>query len=258
MKKIFTKTWFWILLGIAVLAFVFRKRIVALVNRLKNKDSNSTFLGSLTEPASKHKPAKPLKEIPKEKATLINSRTISRNLLKLKFLPDKGKVPEFELTDISVAPGEEYGVFEPDKNVAGTLPVFKDTFAKINDKLTDRKYTFLRVNRNGVYLYIALDNAGVKNSGNTNKSNDTDQQKRDKEQAKIIAKALHDEINKIGYDVGRINRIIDQQKDEMLKLIAKAYEKMFGKTLITALQDEYNGATNHEKQIRRLQNLIEL
>ena len=255
MKKIFTKTWFWIILTIGVLAFVFRKQIIALVNRLRNKDTEGTdFAGSLTAPKSK--PAKPLKEIPKEKATLINSRTIPRKLLKLKFLPNDGDVPEFDFTDISVAPGEEYGVFEPDKNVAGTLPVFKDTFAKINGKLTEKKYTFLRVNRNGVYLYIALDNAGVKDSDNNN--NDKDQQKRNKETAKIIAKALHDEINKIGSDVGRINRIIDQQKDKMLKLIVKAYEKMFGKSLLDDLRNEYNGETDHEKQIQRIQSLIEL
>lgn len=258
MKKIFTKTWFWILLGIAVLAFVFRKRIIALVNKIRNKDNQNTeVLGSLTEPTTNHKPAKPLKEIPKENAILFNSRTIPRNLLKLKYLPNEEQVPEFEVTDISVAPGEEYGVFEPEKLVAGTLPVFKDTQAKINGKLTDRKYTFLRVNRNGVYLYIAMDNASVKNTTNNKNSKDTDKERKKKE-AKIIAKALHDEISKIGSDKDRINRIIDSQDDERLKLLAKAYEKMFGKTLLADLQNEFNGAADHEEQIRRLQNLVEL
>ena len=260
--KIFKSKIFWVILGIGVIGlmlYIAYKQGLLPFGKKKGKGilhggTGGDIPEGNTETQNKEKPK--LTEIPKEKVELINRRDIPRNLLRLEKLPVNGSLPEFTTTNIAVQPGERYGMFEPNKEVVNTKPYFKDTYAIINGQKTNKKYTFLRVNRDGEYYYIAMYNATTKDKEREAET-EFDQTKYDREVAPTIAESLYKEIHSwLPSDVERINAIIDRQTDERLKLIAEAYEKMYGRTLISDLLSEHDGAEDHAEQIQRLQKIL--
>lgn len=261
MNKILKKWWSWLLLFIGVIAIFYGPRFIEWIKGIFSKtNSDGSFAGVPTSKggtSGKNIRNKRLRAIPKKAVHLINIRSVPRKLLKLKTLSTTGEVPEFELSEISVGPGGVYGLFEPNKKVMDHPAVFKDVFAKINGKLTTKKYTFLRVSRGGQYYYIAMDNAGFKDKTEGDEELSETLKEQYKEQAPIIAKALYEELHKFPYtDEERVKAIIRAQTDYQLKLVAKAYERMYGRTLIEDLSSELNGSVVYSEEIQRIGKIL--
>ena len=145
-------------------------------------------------------------EVPTTKTTLVNKRSEARALL----VPKDNTLKDFKVSDVKVAPGEAYGVFDPQGDNAIVFWCSGGT-----------KWTLLKVQRNGKTFYIAAKNAKWVGSSTIPQEGGKDfDPERIASQVKRLLKGPTPPEK-----ASMVKDLLEDLSDPQLKAVAEAYER---------------------------------
>lgn len=224
----------WIIIIVLILVGV----ILYIIYRIIQQDSEDTYADTTGKqvsnggfqgisPQKTHDKELPgLTKVPTEPVILINRRRVGKVLMRAK---REGESWTFEPTTIKIAPGDVYGEFNPDMEVANYPPV-------IEWNVGNERYTMLRVfhPKDKNTYYIAMANATTKDKSDIEVII-SDKVKTAKELASYLSGWVDEK------DAEEIEKIIGNLSDKELTEISEIYRTMYGRELSEDIKDAIEG-----------------